>query len=145
MKKILVIEDTQAEMKKAVEIGNSLGLEIISINPTVTESTEWMQAVEEADGIITDLFWQPHGTPGNNSPGGLLVLVHALAKQKSVVICTDINQTDKSRGHHGQLAGWIFDGYVKHVNAHHRLNHFGWEDNKSWESAFNLLLKGWSL
>jgi len=153
MHKILIIEDNDLEMAKAIEAAKSKGFEYAACNPLnqITnpnaadrEAEHWTDLITDVSGIITDMFWThfpPRPEPPiENTPSGLLVMLHAMTWRIPLVICTDAR--DDGHGHHGKNLGWIYDGYITKVWRHHEPPYnWNWEEEKNWPRAMNLLLE----
>jgi hypothetical protein len=162
--RILIVEDTPAELEKACAAAVKLGLEVLCCDPTDEQAT-WMELMEGVDGVVTDLFWA-HGKPtyrmGRNvfdnhtyhpsRPSGLLVVIHAVSKGLPVVVCSDIGDSSRyEHGHHGPEAGFIYDGYHGKTDLRSEVSRrsgrppesfpgtFGLEDSKDWEWALQCL------
>ena len=134
MARILVIEDKRTEIEKAILAGKEAGHEVIAINPTYQRTRTWINAMQEVDGVITDLMFEPINTRNKDiPPAGLMVVIHAIACGKPVVICTNDSEVG---GHHGETIGWLFDGYITNFQGDQP---FGWEDGKDWKYAFENL------
>jgi len=142
--KIVILDDKATERTLAIQATTERGLTAIAYDPSGLE-TKWTKLVEDADGVVTDLFW-PHYHPncaGKEFPIGLLVVIHCLSLGKPVVICTDVDKTDPE-GHHGMAAGWIHDGYWRRwgvFGPEPEDKPFGWEDGKDWQKAIEQLTK----
>ena len=139
MARILIVEDKNEEMEKAILTGKELGHEITAINPTEGKGT-WIEFVPDVDGVLTDLMFSPCGTRGKGvPPAGLLVVIHAALNGKPVVVCTDECSRDEKWGHHGEAVGWIWGGYLGKFRFNEKP--FGFVGDKNWERAFELLKK----
>lgn len=116
---------------------------------------DWVRQIEEADVILTDLFFNPAHPESRNHPkyaaseppAGLLVVIHALIKGKVIVVCTD--ESEKGGGHHGEGLSWIYDCFMssKAVDdvsgsalQRPRLRgvRLGWNDRKDWTKAVTI-------
>lgn len=152
MHKILIIEDNDVEMAKAIEAAKSKGLDYEACNPlnqrtnlnaADQETEHWSDLITDVSGIVTDLFWTHFpprpGPPIENTPSGLLVMLHAMTFRIPLVICTD--SRNFGHGHHGNELGWIYDGYIRKVWTHHEPPfNWSWEEEKNWSRAIDLLL-----
>lgn len=134
--KLLIIDDKQEELEKAVRIGKEFGHEIITSNPSENYA-EWVKLIGSVDAVITDLMFKPQGARCKEiPPAGLLVVIHAISLQKPVAICTSAGDEDKSWGHHGEI-GWIYDKYIeiaKYSKCSGGLP-FSFVEDKNWEWA----------
>jgi hypothetical protein len=111
---------------------------------------DYIRQIEEADVILTDLFFNPsHPDSGNHAkyaasepPAGLLVALHALKCNKVVVICTDEGE---KTSHHSEGMSWIYDCYVSSkattdapssgYTPRFPKPRLGWNDRKDWSKA----------
>lgn len=113
--KILIAEDNEVELKRAIKIAEELGFEVVtamlaSVASRACCQTEHLQ--EEpyvkhtplVDGVVTDIFmpYFEEGDPRHNaeSPCGVQVALAALACGIPVVFCTGGH-------HHGSKFQWI--------------------------------------
>lgn len=128
--KILVIDDRKEELENGKKAVEENGWECITCNPT---SEKWMPLINEVDGIVTDMFWNysNHG----EKPSGLLVVIQAISLGKPIVVCTKAG--DYYEGHHGKELAFINDGYISTTGR--VLGPFGWNDEKDWRRAVNIL------
>lgn len=112
--KVLVIDDTAAELSLAGKVVEHFGHEAILIDPKCAKSEDLLNAIEVSDGILTDLnFKMPGSLHDGITPSGLLVAIHAMLHQKACVICTKMDDSDN---HHGKAMSWIYDGYIAPSN-----------------------------
>jgi hypothetical protein len=134
MKNILIIDDKQTEISKAVEVLKMYGWHPFTFNPQEygNSGDEWIKMVPDIDGILTDLFWVPRCARGKNAPSGLLVVIHALIHNKPVVVCTSACDEDERWHHHGEAVGWLYDGYIRCIDG---VKPFGWIESKDWNAA----------
>lgn len=146
--KIMVIDDNPEELEKAEAAVKEAGHECISELAGFSPLPKWIECVKEVDGVITDLNFDPavrEYCPEMIKPAGLLVVIHAIANGKPVVICT--NAREEKGGHHSDALSWIFDGYVAAtpgMSLHYPKGidiPFDWEENKDWEFAVKMLEK----
>lgn len=138
--RIIIIDDKSEELERAKVAVEAAGHEAIAFSdfsyyrdtPSV-----WKQ-MAEADGVITDLFFDPccntnpdvRGAYSVNPPAmGLVVAIHALHIGKPVVICT-------SGYHHGPELSFVYDAYV---SSNMRDCAIGWQEGKDWSEAVKLL------
>lgn len=139
--KILIIDDSEAEISRAIEAAKSRGVDY-----EIWQPGKWMEYGRKdfrdimdggaVDGVVTDLFWDyfyfaDRGPdPNPNAASGLLVAMHGLRKQIPVVICTN-------EFHHGKKISWICDGYLSHSGD----KPFGIVDTKNWSEAIRRLIE----
>lgn len=144
--RILVIDDKAGERQKAKEAIEAAGHEA-----DVYSSLPSFKKIAKADGVITDLFFDPnvYGAQYCDQeampPTGLIVALHCLNIGKPVAICTDAD-------HHGPEASFIFHAYYASEDFHEtyyeahpeakdqdpsydEMIGFGWEDRKNWKYA----------
>ena len=157
--KMYVLEDKQVEQDKAVYAIRAAGhevnpdgyiMEILPYNVAAAEKGRNRSSVgeliriavdvakEEGAGIITDMMFQTSPLADKDDPlppGGLLVLIHALANGVPVVVCTDAAEVG---GHHAKALSWIHDGYIVPAKIGWVLP-FGWVEDKDWDKAVALL------
>ena len=100
---------------------------------------EILQAVEGmcqcGGGIITDMMFNLIPQMDDVSPSGVLVVLHALAFNVPVVVCTDVQEVG---GHHAKALGWIHDAYIMPAKRCGVLP-FGWVETKNWDQAVKML------
>lgn len=138
--KIIVIDDKREELERAKEAIEAAGHEAILFEDVSDWRNPIWKQMEEADGIITDLYFNPRHSNDQvtahyerSLPAmGLVVALHALHIGKPVVICT-------SGDHHGTELSFVFDCYVS--AAEYNIG-FGWEENKDWAIAVKMLETG---
>ncbi|MBP6858688.1 MAG: response regulator [Candidatus Pacebacteria bacterium] len=147
MKKILIIDDSEAQRSNAERIAKEMGLEPVVCDP-LTRGTDrgldWMRHIPEVDYVVTDLMWRYRTDEDyyGQKPMGLMVAIHSLYFGKPVAICT--NDSDHHRGHHGEAIGFIHDGYLQPTCYFPDFNEsapFGWDDNKNWRSAIEQVIQ----
>lgn len=154
--KMYVLEDKETEFSKAVKAISDAGHkcpdisfmedltfnygkdghEGFSVGETITAAIK--VAKRDGGGIITDMMFQTSPNSKKDDPlppGGLLVLIHALANGVPVVVCTDAAEVG---GHHAKALSWIHDGYVIPAQRAGVLP-FGWVEDKDWDKAVALL------
>lgn len=122
MRKILCIEDNPNEMEKAKKAIEAAGYEaellLIPCSKEIGGGIEVIKAaIERADGVLTDLYFNPFGfetaagyeecTP----PAGFAIVIHALGKGVPIVICSNMDDSDKENYHHGKNYSWLYDWY----------------------------------
>ncbi|MFA5776945.1 MAG: hypothetical protein WC906_00695 [Parcubacteria group bacterium] len=128
---ILIIDDREEEREKACSEVKRRGWKPIACDPF--HNYEWIKLIEQADGIMTDMFWE-HSNHGQK-PMGLLVVIHALFRSKPIVVCTDAGK--HANGHHSKEISFIHDGYVREI--HYKQGPFGWNEVKNWSEAAQIL------
>lgn len=145
--RVLVLDDKPEERAKALEIARSMNLDCVVCDPA-DYNHPWFEFMNDVDAIVTDLFWSPcanHPSCAGKElpPSGLLVVIHALAMGKPVVICTDADLVDKSWGHHGAAIGWIYDGYLAHFRCIGGGSTAPFEmiERKHWEKALDWVVQ----
>ena len=139
--KILVIDDKPEQLKRAMEAVEAAGYDC-EVAQSLSEARKF---IESADGILTDLEFNPftgdsklyNAYSVNPPPAGLLVVIMAMQFKKPVAICTDGE-------HHGEKLSWLFDGYwaalaCGQVDDNDPLPTFGWNDRKDWANALEQL------
>lgn len=154
--KMYVLEDKNTEFSTAVKAITDAGYECpdipfmedlpfnygkdgqegFDVGKTITAAIRVAKA--SGGGIITDMMFQtcPYAKKDDLlPPGGLLVLIHALANGVPVVVCTDAAEVG---GHHAKALSWIHDGYVIPAQREGVLP-FGWVEDKDWDKAVALL------
>ncbi|MDO8495665.1 MAG: hypothetical protein Q7S32_04115 [bacterium] len=141
--KIIVIDDKQEELERAKAAVEAAGHEAIAFSDFSYRGdvpSVWKQ-MAEADGVITDLFFDPRCNTNNdvreaykaNPPAmGLVVALHAFHLGKPVVICT-------SGYHHGPELSFVYDAYCSATEFDIG---FGWEEGKDWAKAVKMLETG---
>jgi hypothetical protein len=133
---ILIIDDKPEQIAAAVKAVEAKGWHAYPFNPLQSSKGGWIEMVEGADAVLTDLFWVPGSTKAKTAPSGLLVVIHALVHNKPVVVCTSACDEDEN-GHHGEAVGWLWDGYRR--NSRLTDKSFGWVETKDWEEACRCL------
>ena len=135
--KVLIVENNPSELIRAGAVvrskkWNCLVCDTGSIDPENPRSRwDWIRMIDEVDVVVTDLMWD-HSDHGEK-PMGLLVALHALSRNKPVVICTDAGQRDK--GHHGEAISFIYDGYISFLRDADCA--IGFEEDKDWSRAMD--------
>lgn len=143
--KVLCIDDSKEELEKAKKAVEERGHECITVcssnyppnaEPWNRTLGKWIDDVmKDVNGVITGLYLNsdPRHHYEPKPPGGLLVVIHAVALNKPVVICAE--------GSHHKESGWIWDGYLTATpwRSSGRKPFFELEDYKSWKSAVETL------
>jgi hypothetical protein len=141
--KVLLIDDKESELQKAVEAASRLGWEYVTFNPERNEDkSHWIDLVSNVDCVATDLMWV-HDDRYGEKPVGLMVVIHCLFMGKPVTVCT--NGDDYAGGHHGEAIGFI-NNYRTNVKYSKGVPKgklpFGWIDWKNWDHALKFLVTG---
>jgi hypothetical protein len=141
--KLLVIDDTLAELQKGVAVGERNGCMTYGISPVdptqnIPERLKdhpfqnWQVALKFVDAVVTDLMW-------STQPNGIMVVLEAVRLGKPVVICT--NGRDEEGGHNDEIAF-----VLNYFNAFGVFNPgctepFGLVVEKNWDKAVEEVLK----
>lgn len=138
--RIVAIDDNVEEQTHAKEAIEAAGHEAVILR-NLSYDSEWMDQIEKADGVITDLFFDPQANTNSDvreayaskPPAmGLIVACHLASLGKRAVICT-------SGYHHGPELSFVFDAYIGPAGSK---SAFQWEENKNWAHAVELLETG---
>jgi len=140
--KILVIDDKMEELGNAYSAVRAMGWGMaircdVSLEAGYERRQSWIKAIDDVDGVVTDLMWKDREDHGEK-PMGLLVVAHALSRGKPVVICT--NCGEYAKGGHDEAVNFILAGYLNYVK-HEEKAAFDVEEHKDWGRAMKLLAR----
>ncbi|MBD3359282.1 MAG: hypothetical protein GF365_01055 [Candidatus Buchananbacteria bacterium] len=148
--KIICIDDKQDELDKAKDAVEKAGHDFIGILAGQKDLIEWIFQIENSnvDAVITDMFFNAvdarhrHAFNYDNPPpAGLIVVLHSIAHNKPVVVCSSMDCDYKENYHHGAKHGWIWDGYLNTAMDEEHNPVFRLVRQKDWELAVNCIIE----